>query len=250
MVVMVLIRSQGTSGADTLNGGGDNDVLIGGGGGDTLDGGNGLDTIDYSASASAVTINLEAGTASGGDAQGDTLLNIENITGSVHHDTLTGDSLANILNGGDGDDSLRGGAGADALDGGTGTDTASYTTAGSGLTVDLTNTANNTGDAAGDTYNSIEVITGSAFAEAITLTTGTQTANGGEGDDTLTGTSGADTLNGGGGEDTLTGAGGNDTLNGGSGNRIWRFTQAMSLIMPFFCEWNHLYNHRQSRRVS
>ena len=38
-----------------------------------------------------VSINLLAGTASGGDAQGDTLgTDIENVMGSMYDDTLTG----------------------------------------------------------------------------------------------------------------------------------------------------------------
>ena len=47
----------------------------------------------------------------GGDAEGDKLLNIENIIGSFNGDTLTGNHLANRLEGGDGGDTLYGGAG-------------------------------------------------------------------------------------------------------------------------------------------
>ena len=61
-----------------------------------------------------MTVNLGAGTASGGDAQGDTLSGIESLTGSAQADTLTGDS---------GDNMLDGGAGADVLTGGLGNDT-------------------------------------------------------------------------------------------------------------------------------
>jgi Ca2+-binding RTX toxin-like protein len=65
---------------------------------------------------------------------------------------LHGNAGADTLHGGNNDDILYGGAGGDTLNGDAGTDTASYTNASSGVTVDLTNTANNTGDAAGDTY--------------------------------------------------------------------------------------------------
>src|SRR5262249_56744751 len=61
-----------------------------------------------------VTVNLAAATASGGDAQGDTLSGIENIIGSAQADMLTGDG---------GNNRLDGGAGADALTGGLGNDT-------------------------------------------------------------------------------------------------------------------------------
>jgi hypothetical protein len=43
-----------------------------------------------------VTVDLAAGTGLGGDAEGDTLLDIENLDGSGHDDSLTGDSGANI----------------------------------------------------------------------------------------------------------------------------------------------------------
>ena len=73
-----------------------------------------------------MTVDLNAGTASGGDAQGDALSNIENLTGSGYADTLTGDSGANVLSGGAGNDILTGGAGDDTLTGGDGDDTFIY----------------------------------------------------------------------------------------------------------------------------
>ena len=72
----------GNSGANVLTGLDGNDTLVGGAGADTLDGGTGTDTASYAASSSGVTVSLAAGTASGGDAQGDTLISIENLTGS------------------------------------------------------------------------------------------------------------------------------------------------------------------------
>ena len=61
----------GGAGDDSLDGGGGNDLLTGGPGADTLKGGSGdMDTISYKYSPMGVTINLNAGTASGGDADG------------------------------------------------------------------------------------------------------------------------------------------------------------------------------------
>ncbi len=60
-----------------------------------------------------MTIDLDAGTASGGDAQGDTFAYFENVTGSEHDDSLTGDDGDNVLMGGGGADTLGGGAGDD-----------------------------------------------------------------------------------------------------------------------------------------
>ncbi|MCB1492386.1 MAG: hypothetical protein KDJ77_11425 [Rhodobiaceae bacterium] len=60
-----------------LEGGAGNDTLNGGGGGDMIDGGDGFDTASYDGSASRVNVQLQYGVALSGDAQGDTLANIE-----------------------------------------------------------------------------------------------------------------------------------------------------------------------------
>jgi Ca2+-binding RTX toxin-like protein len=52
----------------------------------------------------------------------DTLLGIENLTGTAKNDTLTGDANANLLSGSAGSDTLVGGDGNDTLSGGTGND--------------------------------------------------------------------------------------------------------------------------------
>jgi Ca2+-binding RTX toxin-like protein len=114
---------KGGGGADRLEGGVENDLLIGGLGDDMLIGGEGNDTASYFDSQAGVTVNLGTGAVSGGTAQGDTLIGIENVTGSSLSDTLTGDGLANRLDGDDANDTLRGGAGADTLIGGEGHDT-------------------------------------------------------------------------------------------------------------------------------
>jgi Ca2+-binding RTX toxin-like protein len=111
---------KGGDGNDTLNGGTLADTLSGGLGNDVLDGGSGTDTADYHAAASAITANLELGTATGEGT--DSLLNMENVTGSAFNDTITGNALANVLDGGDGDDTIHGGDGNDTITGGAGTD--------------------------------------------------------------------------------------------------------------------------------
>ena len=105
-----------------LNGGAGNDTLASGTGTDTLIGGEGVDTAGYGTSGAGVSVNLASGTGIGGDAEGDTLSGIENLTGSAYADTLTGDGGANALDGGAGNDVLTGGAGNDTLHGGTGSD--------------------------------------------------------------------------------------------------------------------------------
>ena len=64
------------------------------------------DTASYAASTSGVTVSLMTGTGSGGDAQGDTLTNIENLTGSNFDDTLEGNAGNNKLVGGLGIDTV------------------------------------------------------------------------------------------------------------------------------------------------
>src|SRR4051812_44808014 len=96
----------GTAGADTLVGGGaadtimglaSDDLIAGLGGADVIDGGTGIDTASYKDSLAGVIVDLSTGKGLGGDAQGDTLKNVENLIGSAFSDTLTGDAGDNRL---------------------------------------------------------------------------------------------------------------------------------------------------------
>ncbi len=110
----------GGAGADLLEGGEGDDVLRGGGGGDVTNGGAGIDTADFTDIGSAVTADLEAGTASYAGPGGtvvDALIDIENLRGSANDDTLIGDDEANVIGGGEGSDHLIGGGGNDVLRG-------------------------------------------------------------------------------------------------------------------------------------
>jgi Ca2+-binding RTX toxin-like protein len=113
---------KGGGGADRLDGGNGNDHLEGGAGADVLDGGPGSDTASYAGSPSGVTVLLYNGNKWGGDAEGDTLISIENLIGSQHNDSLRGDDNANSLLGDLGNDVLLGYGGADLLMGGDGFD--------------------------------------------------------------------------------------------------------------------------------
>jgi Ca2+-binding RTX toxin-like protein len=109
---------RGGGGADTLFGDSGSDTLKGGGGADTLNGGSGIDTADYSASLAGVFVSLVSDMADFGDAAGDELNSIENVTGSGHNDDLLGNGGVNVLRGNGGNDSLKGYGGADTLHGG------------------------------------------------------------------------------------------------------------------------------------
>ncbi len=178
----------GLGGNDTIDGGGGNDTLYGGLGADKLIGNTGTDTASYTTSNASVNVSLATGTGSGGDAEGDTLATIENLTGSNFDDTLEGNSGSNVLAGG------------------AGIDTVTYANATAAVTVSLSLTSSqSTGGAGSDTLSGFENLTGSNFA------------------DTLTGDANSNTIIGLNGNDKITGAGGADILTGGAGNDIFIF---------------------------
>jgi Ca2+-binding RTX toxin-like protein len=220
----------GSAAANVITGGSGNDIIVGAGGADTIVGGSGTDTADYSTSASAVTVNLATGVNTGGDAQGDTLTTIENLTGSDYNDTLTGNAGANVLSGGTGNDTLAGGAGADTLTGGSGTDTADYSASASAVSVNLKTNANTGGDAASDSLSGIENVTGSANNDTLTGDSNANVLSGGGGIDAISGGGGNDSILGGSGDDILTGDFGADTLDGGIGTDTANYSTSASAV--------------------
>ncbi|WP_280519096.1 Ig-like domain-containing protein [Shinella curvata] len=125
----------------------------------------------------------------------------DTLDGKGGADTLKGGSGNDILKGGDGNDKLLGGTGADKLIGGNGSDTASYEQATRAVKASLDRPSTNTGEAKGDSYNSIENLTGSRFSDRLEGDADTNVLKGGAGDDKLYGGTGADKLYGGAGAD-------------------------------------------------
>jgi Ca2+-binding RTX toxin-like protein len=110
---------KGLAGDDVIDAKGGNDTLIGGAGKDTLNGGTGIDVADYSSSQGGVTVNLANNNDNhSNDAEGDTLSNVENLRGSDHNDTLSGDNNSNEL-----DPGLTRSTISDTVNGGFGLDT-------------------------------------------------------------------------------------------------------------------------------
>ena len=181
----------GNDGKDFLNGDAGDDWMVGGeGADDAFDGGDGVDTIDYTASGAGVTINLTVPAGrflpdegSGGDADSDVAVNVENVVGSAFSDSLTGDGGANTL---------EGAAGADALNGSAGIDTVSYRTSNAGVIVHLLLGTASGGHAQGDTLNSFENLIGSAFNDSLTATNTANVIDGGAGADAMVGGGGGD----------------------------------------------------------
>ena len=222
-------RLSGADGNDRLSGRGGDDVLEGGTGADRLLGGAGMDTASYSGSDEAVTVDLREGTGEGGHAEGDVIVDVENVLGSGYKDVLGGDSGANRLSGADGndrllgrggDDVLEGGAGADRLFGGGGMDTVSYSGSDEAVTVDLEADTVAGGHAEGDVITDIENVLGSGYGDVLGGDSGGNRLDGGDGDDMLDGGVGADRLDGGDGDDMLDGGVGADRLLGGGGDDV------------------------------
>jgi len=206
----------GDANGNTLQGSKGDDWLMGNAGDDALFGEFGFDWVSYTDATSAVTVDLAAGTASGGDGN-DVLGEFEAVAGSKFNDILTGDWNNNTLEGRSGNDTLDGGAGLDTLVGGAGNDSYIVDDPADIITENL--------NAGADKVNSSVSYTLSSNVENLILT-GAASINGtGNGlANVLTGNSAANQLKGGAGNDTLDGKGGNNTLTGGSGNDIFKFT--------------------------
>ncbi len=241
-------RLFGNAGNDTLNGGEGNDTLWGGLGADILNGGNGQDRAQYHLATGAVTADLLNSGNNSGEAAGDTYVSIEDLCGTGFGDTLRGDNGNNTIwgwngndqvygrdgddaiYGGNGNDILWGGLGADVLDGGAGTDRAQYHQAAAAITADLLGPGNNTGEAAGDIYISIEDLCGTGFGDTLRGDNGDNTIWGWNGNDQVYGRDGDDAIYGGNGNDILWGGLGADVLDGGSGTDRAQYHQAAAAI--------------------
>lgn len=199
-----------------------NDLLLSSVSAELFNGLGGNDTVSYASSVSAVLVDFLSGSGSGGWAQGDTYLNMENVTGSNFNDVLRGNHLANILFGGNGADTLEGRGGADVLNGGSGIDIATYVSSISGVTVNLNlfTAQISNGDANGDILISIESIYGSNFSDTLIGDSNNNTLRGYNGNDFIIGGNGHDVIDGGGGHDTLNGGSGIDMLFGDDGNDV------------------------------
>ena len=266
---------------DTLTGGNQRDVFrlsFDLGPRDVIDGGSGQDLVDYSAMPRGLEIHLGVGGAPGivryvvtttsvtfsGDPANPfptltintaihelaTLINIEDVIGTIYGDTISGTFGANVLDGGRGDDKLMGHAGDDTLLGGLGNDqlfggTGANTIDGGGdndtITLQLEHTGLNanrdtiSGGDGTDTLAFEENMSG-AYGVAVTLATaaedglvsslrydatGFMNSQRSEasftGIENVTGTGAGDAIKGNAEANVLNGMGGDDHLAGGAG---------------------------------
>jgi len=264
----------GTDGNDAIYAYGGDDLIIGLGGKNILSAGAGDDTIDGSGSSSlsgkfegglgadviigsgkfwtfayynnsteGIHIDLNTGVGKGGEAEGDTFIDVRGIYGSQYDDLIIGKlDAGNNLIGGNGNDTLiggdsggtdelRGGYGADVIDGGAGgiSNRASYEGSGEGVHVSLITNTGKFGSAEGDVLINIYDIEGSTKNDTFEGSHSADNIYGGRGDDLimanggndlLSGGLGFDTIYGGEGCDVINGYKGNDVLNGGTSNNI------------------------------
>ena len=223
-----------------------NDVLTGGDGGDEIDGGEGIDTASYQGSSEGVTVSLMTDTASGGDADGDQLDNVEILVGSAYADILSGDDGDNALSGlggdntlygyggedglwgGDDDDTLYGMDGADVLKGFGGDDQldggdeADRMWGGTGNDIyivdDAADVVTEYADEGIDTVDAaISYTLGAEVENVVLIGVGGLNGTGNDRDNAIWGSDYDNLLNGGGGVDALKGAGGADIIDGGTG---------------------------------
>jgi serralysin len=263
---------RGNQGSNYLFGGAGNDTLIGEDGVDNLEGGAGADTLigafnqangdgtldfaRYDNATGGLVISLANPNINTGEAAGDVYWGIEGIVGTRFNDVIYGDGSGNTLvggagidqifgqgandqiDGGTGDDFLYGGLGADYLNGGDGFDYASYALAAAGLAIFLATPGSSTGEAAGDTYASIDGIIGSNFNDTVGGDGLANTLLGGNGHDVVFGFGGDDSLYGDAGDDSLIGGLGADYHNGGSGFDYARYDFATAGVVLFMTDPN------------
>ncbi|GAB5438093.1 calcium-binding protein [Falsiruegeria mediterranea] len=228
---------RGSDGDDQLRGLGSYDWFVATEGNDTLDGGNGLDMVTFiewggsdapvvtdifnirSIDFNGVRVDLADVSNNLNLASGQTLIDIERVTGSSYQDIFFGDENQNDFRGLGGYDFFVGSSGGrERYYGGDGVDTMTYFASASGVIANLSNGPTidgdysgygSGGDAALDLYFSIENLIGSRHDDRLT---------GSDGVNQISGLSGNDLLIGLGGNDYLKGGLGNDTLNGGAGS--------------------------------
>jgi Ca2+-binding RTX toxin-like protein len=241
----------GLGGEDALYGGGGNDLLIGGIGRDLLNGGAGRDTVSYEFYSPA-SVALDHSIPAGGSARGDTLVSIENLTGSARGgDHLIGNKLANVLLGLAGNDILEGRGGGDRIDGGDGLDTVSYAVATIATTIYLNGTIASTGAARGDKIINVENAIGSKFNDTISGSNEDNILDGLDGDDKISGGGGYDQIYGRAGNDELRGGAGNDSLYGQNGNDTLEGDAGADLLIgdPYSFDYAS-YEHSKGVKIS
>jgi Ca2+-binding RTX toxin-like protein len=184
---------RGSAFNDVLTGNASDNVFDGAAGADVIDGQGGIDTVTYANSTRDVSVSLRGDrTGTGGDAEGDRWIGIENVVGSSFDDTIEAGNAQGVVY---------------SLDGGNGRDVLSFANADAGAVVNLgISKAQSTGTGNGSVILSrIEGVQGSRFADTLTGSGSNEELWGGDGNDSVSGGQGVDRLTGGAGNDILSG---------------------------------------------
>lgn len=164
------------------------------------------------------------------------------LYGEAGNDRLQGGAGNDVLSGGDGNDILSDFTGSDKISGGNGYDTLDYSGATAGRGVDVFLQLGYGGrDAAGDTYSSIENVTGTKFQDFLWGDNNTNVFNGGAGNDFMRSFGGNDSFIGGTGNDEMYGDDGNDTFRVGDGEDI--------VVGGAGSDWITLVDEKQGVRI-
>ena len=216
----------GGAGNDGLSGGLGDDQLEAGAGRDTLDGGAGFDIANSLGAFSGYTVTRPTATdtvltdANGVattvrgieyfffDGVGMTLAQVQNNSGGIGNDVITGTDAGDVLDGGVGADTLIGGYGDDTYVADNAGDVA---TENAGEGVDRVSVT-----MAAGTY-----VLGTNVENAVVVSAGAVHLTGNASDNLLAGNAAANRLAGGDGDDTLVGHAGNDTMVGGAGDDLY-----------------------------
>ena len=251
------LELNGSAYADSLTGGNlrhqELEWYVGFQGNDTINGGTGTgDTVVYNAEVTigqlnydtgqlergtqGVVVNLSTGVAIDSFGDRDTLINIDQVHGTIFADSIIG---------GADDNDFWALAGADTIDGGAGVDAVHYgedllTEGGTlGISADLSTGRITDGFGDIDVVRNIEDVFGTDLADQISGNggdnrlvgeAGADTLNGAGGNDILLGRDDADVLNGGAGDDEIWGGAGADTIDGGAGQDLARYLEATGAV--------------------
>ncbi|ANJ56269.1 putative Ig domain-containing protein [Pseudomonas silesiensis] len=204
------IDGTGNERRNFITGNAANNVIDGAAGSDSMSGGDGNDTY-YVDNADDTVIETSNSAGPGGIDSVHSSLAAYTLANNVEHLYIDSAGAANGTGNGL-DNTLFAGAGNNVLDGREGNDTVSFERAVSGVTANLSTSAQqNTLGSGLDTLKFFENLTGSAYADSLSGNSAANVLNGGAGNDTLVGGSGDDRLIGGAGTDNLSGGTGADT---------------------------------------
>lgn len=184
--------------------------------------GNGNTRIIYSSATDAVTVNLQAGTATGGSSIGtDTYVGVNSATGSNLNDTYNAAGFTGVTSAGSfGTFNLfEGLLGNDTITGNGNTRVSYSQASGGGVSVDLSTGI--VGGVAGADFitGGVNSVQGSNQADTLV---------GGSNNEFFFGGNGGDTINAAGGNDGITGQGGDDMIDGGAGTDMVIFSGVQS----------------------